>query len=98
MALALPPPKGVSLTVLTISPKLLFLNLFTCVFVGESFGFLGPPCFRCFPDFVSAGSLLFFFLGMDFREVLPVEFGVNSSSSWEGDCDVVIISGTKREG
>ena len=35
---------------------------------------------------------------MDFREVLPVEFGVNSSSSWEGDCDVVIISGTKREG
>jgi len=30
--------------------------------------------------------------------VLPVEFGVNSSSSWEGDCDVVIISGTKREG
>lgn len=86
LAIELPPApaRGLSLTVRTISKSKFCLNLFTRVFDGESLGFFGTRGFRDLGVF--SGSLLRFF-GTPFFDVEPVDVGVNSSSSRDGDLE-----------
>jgi hypothetical protein len=98
LAIELPPlpAGGLSLTVRTISPRFC-LNLFTCVFDGESLGFFGARGLRGLGGF--SGSFFRFF-GTPFFDVEPVGVGVNSSSSRDGDCEACAdgISDTNNEG